>query len=317
MGIDQILQALMYLEPGHFPREAVEAAIAQEEAITPHLLRALEDAPGLLERLAAEPDYMLPIYAFYLLAQFRETRAYLPIVAFFSQPGEEPINVTGDFVTEDLGRVLASVSGGDLDPMKALIEDSQVNEYTRSSAMRGLITLFVEDVMTREGVIAYFRELFQGGLERDYSYAWDGLVSQSTRLYPEELMPEIRQAFADGLVDDVMAIDLAWIEHVLDEGKTQTLAWLRADRHYHYVADTIKEIEWWACFQPPRPAPSAPFSSPGTPRLALSPPRRSSPTSSAVTPRPAPPPKKKKVGRNDPCPCGSGRKYKHCCGKRG
>ena len=24
----------------------------------------------------------------------------------------------------------------------------------------------------------------------------------------------------------------------------------------------------------------------------------------------------KKIGRNDPCPCGSGRKYKHCCLKR-
>ena len=24
---------------------------------------------------------------------------------------------------------------------------------------------------------------------------------------------------------------------------------------------------------------------------------------------------KKKIGRNDPCPCGSGKKYKHCCGK--
>jgi len=23
----------------------------------------------------------------------------------------------------------------------------------------------------------------------------------------------------------------------------------------------------------------------------------------------------KKVGRNDPCPCGSGKKYKQCCGK--
>jgi uncharacterized protein YecA (UPF0149 family) len=22
-----------------------------------------------------------------------------------------------------------------------------------------------------------------------------------------------------------------------------------------------------------------------------------------------------KVGRNDPCPCGSGRKYKKCCGR--
>ena len=25
--------------------------------------------------------------------------------------------------------------------------------------------------------------------------------------------------------------------------------------------------------------------------------------------------KGKKIGRNDPCPCGSGKKYKQCCGK--
>ncbi|WP_341535821.1 SEC-C metal-binding domain-containing protein, partial [Proteus mirabilis] len=25
----------------------------------------------------------------------------------------------------------------------------------------------------------------------------------------------------------------------------------------------------------------------------------------------------KKVGRNEPCPCGSGKKYKHCHGKLG
>ncbi|MBP3941568.1 MAG: SEC-C domain-containing protein [Christensenellaceae bacterium] len=25
----------------------------------------------------------------------------------------------------------------------------------------------------------------------------------------------------------------------------------------------------------------------------------------------------KKVGKNDPCPCGSGKKYKHCCGRLG
>jgi len=35
-----------------------------------------------------------------------------------------------------------------------------------------------------------------------------------------------------------------------------------------------------------------------------------------------PPPRKpaviagKRVGRNDPCPCGSGKKYKHCCGRK-
>ena len=25
--------------------------------------------------------------------------------------------------------------------------------------------------------------------------------------------------------------------------------------------------------------------------------------------------KKPKIGRNDPCPCGSGKKYKKCCGR--
>jgi len=28
---------------------------------------------------------------------------------------------------------------------------------------------------------------------------------------------------------------------------------------------------------------------------------------------PAPAPPAQRVGRNDPCPCGSGKKYKHCC----
>jgi len=26
--------------------------------------------------------------------------------------------------------------------------------------------------------------------------------------------------------------------------------------------------------------------------------------------------KSKKIGRNDPCPCGSGKKYKKCCGRQ-
>ena len=26
--------------------------------------------------------------------------------------------------------------------------------------------------------------------------------------------------------------------------------------------------------------------------------------------------KEKKIGRNEPCPCGSGKKYKHCCGRQ-
>jgi Phytanoyl-CoA dioxygenase (PhyH)/SEC-C motif len=42
-------------------------------------------------------------------------------------------------------------------------------------------------------------------------------------------------------------------------------------------------------------------------------------TNGRAAPRPAPaePPKPGKVGRNDACPCGSGKKYKHCHGRMG
>jgi preprotein translocase subunit SecA len=45
------------------------------------------------------------------------------------------------------------------------------------------------------------------------------------------------------------------------------------------------------------------------------------PSSGSITPTSAPkerqraPVKRKKIGRNDPCPCGSGKKYKNCCGQ--
>jgi hypothetical protein len=35
-----------------------------------------------------------------------------------------------------------------------------------------------------------------------------------------------------------------------------------------------------------------------------------------VSTRPAVPTPPRRIGRNDPCPCGSGRKFKHCCGGR-
>ncbi|GAB6280625.1 MAG: preprotein translocase subunit SecA [Thermovirga sp.] len=42
-----------------------------------------------------------------------------------------------------------------------------------------------------------------------------------------------------------------------------------------------------------------------------------SPVSSGIQPQQGPPPARsvKKTGRNEPCPCGSGKKYKHCCGR--
>ncbi len=283
MKPNMILQALERLT-GEFPRKALLAAIAQREVITPYLLEALTDPLSLLEQLEEDEDYMLPLYAFYLLAQFREQRAYPLIVNFFSLPGDAPVDAFGDFVTESLGQVLASVSGGDMELMQRLVENPDVNEYTRTAALHGLVCLVANDLQPRDAVVAYFQSLFRGGLEREYSFVWDGLIGSCMDLGTEEVIEEIRQAVADDLTEFP-----EWEGYTEAEDKESALATLRKNRHAQLIEDTVAEMQGWACFKP-EPAPK-------------------------LAPQPAPISSSPKTGRNDPCPCGSGKKYKRCCGK--
>ncbi|HEY73154.1 MAG: DUF1186 domain-containing protein [Chloroflexi bacterium] len=280
MRIPEILEKLEMFHGGVFPREALQEAIAQREQITPELLKILEYARKNTKELLAV-GYMTHIYALYLLAQFREQRAYPLIVDFFSIPGEVTLDVTGDVVTEDLSRILASVCGGDTSLIKSLAENERANEFVRDAALEALLVLAAIGEMSREEVVTYYQSLF-AKFERTPSIIWSGLVGCCTDLYPEEVMDDIEQAFDDGLVSK-MFIDLEWVRENLAAGKEKALERLKSDRRKTLIDDTIKEMEWWACFRPPEP-----------PRNPL----------------------KKKTRRNDPCPCGSGKKYKKCCGAR-
>src|SRR5438445_5217893 len=172
MEIQEILQQFA-ANTGTFPREAVAQAIVQREAIIPELIRILAEAQHNIEHLS-DSDSMAHIYAMYLLAQFREPRAYPLIVEFFSVPGDIALDTTGDVATEDLGRILASVSCGDIRLMTALVENAHANEYVRTAALRGLLTLVACGEQSREDIVAYFHQLFQGKIARNISLMWNG-----------------------------------------------------------------------------------------------------------------------------------------------
>ena len=154
-----ILDILRQLErnDGYFARAAVTEALARRDGIVPELLRILEAVADDPQRYAKEPDHMALTYAMFLLAQFRETRACPLLVRIFSAPGETAFDLVGETVTEDLCSILASVSGGDLNGMRALIENEQANEYVRSAAMKGLVTLVATGQRTRDEVMEFNR----------------------------------------------------------------------------------------------------------------------------------------------------------------
>jgi hypothetical protein len=71
---------------------------------------------------------MAHLYAMFPLAQFREDRAYPLVVRFALLPGDLAYSLCGDSMTQDLGRVLASVCGGELGGIQAAIENKRADE---------------------------------------------------------------------------------------------------------------------------------------------------------------------------------------------
>jgi uncharacterized protein YchJ len=103
------------------------------------------------------------------------------------------------------------------------------------------------------------------------------LISLCLYLYPtKQIQKEIKKVYELDLIDTFFTGELEDIEAEIRMGEKAALARLKSDYHHTLITDVIKDIEWWACFKPE---------------------------------------KKVKIGRNEPCPCGSGKKYKKCCGR--
>jgi len=314
VGIEQVLEELR-VNRGTFPHEAVQAAVQKREEIVPHLLDIVKYTTANAEALRGDATYFAHFYAMFLLAQFRETRACPLLVEFFSLPRDVTRDLTGDIATEDLPSMLASVCGGDSSLIKLLAEDVNANEFIRGSALTAILAMVASDQLTREEAVGYYRSLLKGRLEREHSQVWNSLAACCADLCAEEVIDEIRRAYDEGLVDPGYCT-LEEIERDIAHGREAALNRLRRNSHLQLVDDTIKEMERWDCFRQEGGKPAArpeadteigPFqdteavhSGEGTVGL------------------PEPPEamrrKQATVGRNQPCPCGSGKKYKKCCG---
>ena len=228
---------------GKLPRQALERAIEEKEAITPLLLDILSSCKNNIEELSNKPDYILHICAFYLLAQFRESQAYPVIIDFFSIPGDMPVDATGDLVGGDLARIFASVCHGNIEPIKQLIENQELNEHVRHSALDSLIILVVQGIISREEIIKYYKELFSNlhanqdnvpQAKKGQNYILGHLVMNSSMLAPLELQQYIEKTFNEGLIRPI-DFERQEFEELLEIGSEATLKELRNDIHYSLI----------------------------------------------------------------------------------
>jgi len=316
MEIQEIVKRLEYID-GSFPREALEAAIEQKEEIIPELLKMLKYTVENAEK-AVEDQYWGHTFALYLLAQFRIKEAYPLFFELLSLPDDTPGDLLGEM--DDWDSAFASVSCGDDSLILQVIENENADEYVRCLGLNSLVTLYVVGEKKREELISYFRELFDGKLERSPSAVWMGLVDCCLDLYADELLDDILKAYQDDLVWEG-EISIMDVEEVFAEEKQTMIDMLFNEGRYHLIDDTIKEMEWWACFEGNEQLDDDMADSLFEAASELIPQEeveqfRKRQEKHYIDPTPSEPVRTEpKIGRNEPCPCGSGKKYKKCCGK--
>ena len=298
--IVEIVDCIKYDPKRDFPEEELEEIIANQEEAIPLLLDVLKDVREDKEKYITNVDYFGHIYAVYLLAQFRAMEAYPLVLELFSLPNEQPDQLFGDMM-DSSGRILASICGGDVASIKQMIENEEIDEYIRAQAITALAILTLNGEFERQELMAYYKELFR---TIDNMTILTLLINLCTEIYPEELYEEIKEAYKNDKVDYLM-IGMESVDQAMMEGKSTVLARAKRNSHLQKIDDTIGELRNWAYFKKyGKNAEDKYFDQ----LMNKNPGFMSKPKGTPIVNEP-------KIGRNDPCPCGSGKKYKKCCGK--
>jgi hypothetical protein len=295
-----LIESIKY-NNGTFPRNELEQIIEHEEKSIPYLLQIMNELKKDSMKLIDRPTRIDFIYAYYLLAQFQVKELFPIMIDVLSQPSDICENIFGDTITEDIGRILASIFDGDIELLMSLIENTEANEYARGQALISLVVLVFNGQLSREFVMDYFKQLLTDKLTDTSYYFNTQIVCCCNDLYPEEVYADIGRLYEEELVEEII-IGMDSIDKTLKRRKEEVLQSNQQAYQFQFITDTIKELQGWACFHQDQFKTSAQSFS-----------KRSA--AAYDEPKRNPAVKVEKIGRNDPCTCGSGQKYKKCCGR--
>jgi len=290
MTLDDVLAS--FAAPGGLPHAEMEWALEHWEEAGPRLL-ALLDAYVRGEGRTSDTENIVFV-GIHLAADRGDTAAFAPLCRLL-QDGEAASLVLGDAITTTLPQVLIALYDGDLPALAAVAEAVTDEEFIRYAAVMAMAYLThagqVPEAEMRGHLLRWLGEL-QPQAEDNIWNAW---VQAVACLGWSDLAAQAEELFARGFVD------IAWMEEEdFRAGLQRTLddpEGMAGFDEYGVgpFGNVFEELKGFANTAPALPEQSmygGPlYDEPGQPIIN---PLRG-------------------IGRNDPCPCGSGKKYKKCC----
>jgi hypothetical protein len=284
---------------GPLPRDALEAAGQSRDAMVPVFL----DYIGKLQTAKIDDLEGMDafVFIFFLLAEWRETRAYRPLANLLRHDPEFLDALLGDSITEASARVMAGVFDGDLQPLFDVLLDDDADGFVRGEMFDTLVIVALENPDLRPGITQFLIDFFDLTGTVTGEEVWWAWAECIAALGLANMETAVRAVFDSGLItpDHSRFEDFTQrLQATVDAGRP---VWFTGISSNTLITDTIAELEPWYCFSPEYLAKKAAGRLNVVSSLM---PRSGDPFNGVFT---------GKIGRNDPCPCGSGKKFKKCC----
>jgi hypothetical protein len=294
MDATQILREFATTEG--MPVAAIKAARADRAALAPKFVRAVEQ---VVDGDVAPETCDALFYVFHLLGEWRERSAYRPLIALLRLPEDDVDDILGDAVTITSHRVIAAIFDGDPAPLHEIIRDPDAHESIRARMLEALAMVTLRGEVPREQTAQFLRECFVELRPQGENMVWDGWQSAIAMLGLAELAPRVKKAFDKGFISPSLLGFADFEDDLRRAARGGPPPSCQEEHEFALFGDTIEELSDWAYSDDDEDAWET--SEHADERVLWSP--REGP---AVNPY-------KGVGRNDPCPCGSGKKFKKCC----
>ena len=300
--------------------ELVRACLDRREDLTPGLLTMLAKGPDSAWD-DEDPRHFRDIHAGLLLCAFRELAALPTFGQVFRDEARE-------YMLEWFDQDLPVAYGPSAIPMLTeLMNDTSTYDYPRYSAMGMLAIIAHNHPEEQETIVGALRAMLppltdDGALPPDteYSELWTWIAYSLLELRDTDSQPQVVALYRASMIDE-------WVIGNEQEYLASFQQAIRKPPRTYDVLDTYKglhreaeEEARWEAGAAKRAAQEAQRKAEAARRAEEKQARgekqvRRRAGRATATPRPATH-TQQKVGRNAPCTCGSGRKYKHCCGKR-
>lgn len=291
--IEQVLDTFA-TTGSRLPREAMQWALDHWEIAAPRFL-ALLDA-DLDDDDQWDRTEQCLFFALHVCAEKRETRAFRPLCRLLRDPLAE--DLLDDVITETLCGILISTFDGNVEALQSVIEDPAADEFIRCAALNALSYLAYAGLTPTIDMRTYLQYLFVTMRPRSVSTIWAVWAMVIGRLGYADMTQQVARAFRLGRIErSFMGMDHFRADLRL---ASEDPAAGFSDQRVAPFTQAIGVLSTWYAFSEKlradqrRRAEQALFAEPA-PRL---PPAHDTVYS---------------VGRNDPCPCGSGKKFKKCC----